>query len=41
MKFRNGYIFLGIAIILIQFVVKNMLLLMCGIDVLQKKNIKK
>lgn len=34
MKFRNGYIFSGIAIILFQFVIKNALLLIYGTDVL-------
>lgn len=35
MKFRNSYIFLGIAIILIQFIIKNVLLLVYGIDILK------
>lgn len=33
MRFYNGYIFLGVAIILIQFIVKNMLLLAYGIKI--------
>ncbi len=39
MKFRNGYIFFGIAILLIQFAVKNVLLLVYGIDWLQNISI--
>lgn len=34
MKFRNGYIYFGIAIILTQFVIKDVLLLAYGIDIL-------
>lgn len=35
MKLQNSYIFIGIAIILIQFVIKDVLLLVYGIDILQ------
>lgn len=35
MKLKNSYIFLGIAIILIQFIIKDVLLLMYGIDILE------
>ncbi len=35
MKFRNGYIYFGIAVILVQFVVKDVLLVVYGKDLLQ------
>lgn len=35
MKFRNGYIYFGIAIIIIQFAIKDIMLVVYGKDVLQ------
>ncbi len=34
MKFRNGYIYFGIVILLVQFVIKDIMLLVYGVDVL-------
>lgn len=34
MKFRNGYIYMAVAIIIVNFIIKNYLLLTTGIDIL-------
>lgn len=34
MKFRNGYIYFGIVILFVQFVIKDIMLLVYGVDVL-------
>ena len=35
MKFRMWYVYVGVALILGQFAVKNFLLIVCGIDILK------
>lgn len=35
MKFRMWYVYAGVAVLLVQFLVKNCLLLFCGIDILK------
>ena len=35
MKFRMWYVYVGVALLLGQFAVKNFLLIVCGIDILK------
>ena len=35
MKFRMWYVYVGVAVLLVQFLVKNYLLIVCGIDLLK------
>ena len=35
MKFRMWYVYIGVALLLGQFAVKNYLLIVCGIDILK------